>query len=164
MNNLQDIIKILNKPKEIKQIEKMKVLPKAVIVDVDYTTIYPFHEGVFPDTKYLLNKCVWNILKALDCKIIFVTCRHELMREETQEVLDEFGFKDYILYMRNEGPCFYDEGYQKVRPDHEIKLDIYRNKIKPYYVVKYILDDKEKIVSAFKEEGIEGLGFFRDTE
>lgn len=78
---------------------------------------------------------------------IVITGRPERMRAETKEWIDSQTSvtDDYKLFMRPEGDK---------RPDHEIKQEIYKTHIEPFYNVKLVFEDRSSVVKMWRSLGL----------
>lgn len=77
--------------------------------------------------------------------ILFVSGREDSCRHETQKWLDENLIPNEELIMRPAGDY---------RPDEVVKAEIYREHIEPVYDVRYVLDDRNKVVRMWRELGL----------
>lgn len=121
-------------------------LPTVVICDLDGTLA--LHDGRSPyDTAKcgtdIVNKPVWFILE--NFTTIFVSGRSDEFRELTEEWLDATGHSKPVLFMRKAGD---------VRNDAIVKQEIYENSIKGHYNVLFVLDDRDRVVNMWREQGL----------
>lgn len=133
---------------------------KAIIVDLDGTladiTIRRkylsgekkdwknFNSSVSSDT---LNEWCREIMlrMATDHQIIIVSGRTDLLKAETIQWLDQFQVPYHYLFMRQD---------RDNRDDRIIKKEIYDNFIKLRFNVLFVLDDRAKVVSMWREQGL----------
>ena len=139
----------------------------AVIIDLDGTLVKSHHVDQYTDVGGNVDWTAWmdsnkfapvnewcraivNSSMSMGYKIIFLTARSGTPQgfEVTDGWLKNNGFVNYELFMRHEND---------VRPDLEIKRDIYNNSIAPYYNVLYAVDDKKKVVDMWREIGVPAL-------
>ena len=79
-------------------------------------------------------------------KILFVSGREDKYREQTEKFLKKhFPDLTYSLYMRKTGD---------MRKDTIIKKEIYVDNIWCNYFVKFILDDRDRVVRGWREMGL----------
>jgi hypothetical protein len=79
--------------------------------------------------------------------VIYVSGRDEVCREQTLMWLDHHleAIPDERLLMRPR---------KDNRPDHEIKLEIYRRDIEPKYRVAWVIDDRNQVVKMWRSLGL----------
>lgn len=135
--------------------------PKAVLVDLDGTvahndghrSFYDYSkvrgDSVHHDIVELVKMFAW----AYGYKVIFVSGREDICREDTIEWLadrcDLREGEDYIgLFMRDAG-----DG----RDDGIVKLEIFDREIRDHYDVRYVLDDRDRVVAAWRSIGLRVL-------
>jgi predicted kinase len=139
---------------------KSKVLnnydyPPAVVCDLDGTLAMHVNRGPFEfDRCYedsvngSVLSCIRAMMQRAD-RIIFVSGREDSCRKETQRWLyHKCGFNDneYLLYMRPTGDN---------RKDSLVKEEIYKRDILPEYYVRFVLDDRQQVVDALREMGLQ---------
>lgn len=127
-------------------------LPKAVIVDVDGTVA--LHEGVrgpYDTSRYHLdnpNLPVIDLVRDLHYKqgyqIVFCSGRHEDFREVTEEWLYEHVKVPIAGLFMRPGPG----------PDNEVKLDLFDKHIRDNFYVGFTLDDRDRVVKAWRSIGL----------
>jgi len=138
--------------KEPMKLRQDDSLIKAIIVDVDGTIALkgdrsPYDwKRVGEDTP---NTPVVNLVKSLrqtGYRIIFVSGRDGVCRLETKQWIEEvFPNLIYTLHMRKEGD---------MRKDTIIKKEIFDDYIKDNFYVEMTLDDRNCMVSAWREMGL----------
>ena len=127
--------------------------PKAIIVDMDGTYALigdrsPYdaskaHEIDFPN--HSVVKTV-ELYSNAGYKIIFCSGREDKDRETTMMFIERHSPNmEYQLFMRNTGDS---------RPDDIIKEEIYRNEIEGKYNILFILDDRARVVSKWRDLGL----------
>lgn len=137
---------------------------QAVIVDLDGTVAdmgkgqpgrrspYDWHR-VGEDTPIGPIVELVRILRIAGHQIVFVSGRDEVCRLVTQHWLIEHGASvgfgvgpaDDRLFMRPAGD---------MRPDEQIKAEIYKHDIEPAWEVAYVLDDRSKVVRMWRDLGL----------
>lgn len=130
----------------------------AVIVDIDGTVAriendsrshYETGEKLLADKVNLHVAEIVSALEGTDAfSIIFLSGRDEAAREFTQKWLDDNGLGGHRLIMRKAGDN---------RRDSLIKAEIYRNEIEPYHDVLCAIDDRPRVLRAWKQLGIPTL-------
>jgi hypothetical protein len=107
-----------------------------------------FHAGIPLDKPNVNVGIALTAFMNLDYEIIFVTGRFQKWREETEEWLHKHfpHIAPTFLFMRD------DEDFRK---DDVVKREIYENEIKPNFDVKLVLDDRDHVVKAWRELGLE---------
>ena len=124
-------------------------LPWCVIVDIDGTVALmngrgPFDwHSVHTDTP---NGPVCHLVRGIQDKVVFVSGRDAVCRTATEQWLfdrDLIGGCD--LFMRPEGD---------MRDDRLVKEEIYRQEIEGKYNVRYVLDDRDKVVRLWRSLGL----------
>lgn len=88
-----------------------------------------------------------RILRRAGFPAIYISGRDESCREQTLMWLDHHveSVSDERLLMRP---------HKDNRPDHEIKLEIYKNSIEPNYRIAYVLDDRNAVVAMWRGLGL----------
>lgn len=121
----------------------------AIICDLDGTLA--IHNGRSPydmekcDTDILCNE-VASILTNMVGHIIFVSGREDKYREKTVKWLNEqFTGKPYELYMRPTDDR---------REDSIVKQELYERFIKGRYNIRFVLDDRNRVVDMWRRNGL----------
>ena len=91
-----------------------------------------------------------EVVKELSKKfsVLFVTGRPVEYEEKTVAWLRKFAIRrkqTFALYMRPTGDC---------RPDSVVKEEIYHEKIKPFYEVVAIFEDRTRVVDMWRSLGL----------
>ena len=128
----------------------------AIICDIDGTAGHKTDRNWFEYEKVINDEAdfaVRNIVNAFyekGYKVFFVSGREgtAICKELTQRWLHENGFKHDALLMRKEGDF---------RRDSIVKQEIYEQHIKDKYVVEFVLDDRDQVVSKWRELGLKCL-------
>jgi hypothetical protein len=139
-----------NKPK----VENNKDLPPCIVCDLDGTLAIHVERGAFEFEKCYsdaVNPSVLECIKAMrrtGSKLLFVSGRPDSCRHETNRwLLDKCDLvSDYSLHMRKTGDN---------RKDSIVKEEIYKNDILPEYYVEFVLDDRQQVVDALREMGLQ---------
>jgi predicted kinase len=127
---------------------------KAIICDIDGTISHMKNRTPYDYTKVMHDYCdvvVKDIVEKYSKEgfdILFVSGREDSCKQETLDWLDNNNIEFSHLFMRKEGDK---------RPDHEIKLEIYKEFIEPYYSVFFCLDDRDQIVKMWRSIGLKCL-------
>lgn len=105
-----------------------------------------FYESMVTDS---LNKPVADVVNALwrtfRWKLIIVTGRPYTYSGHTTDWLDIHPLPPALtLLMRREGDF---------RPDDIVKKEIYEEHIRPYYDIKLVIDDRDKVVKMWRSLG-----------
>lgn len=132
-----------------------KTLPSAIVCDLDGTlaihvsrTPFEFHK-CYEDS---VNESVLRVLgmcRKEGYQIIFVSGREDSCKFETVRWLeDKCSFQDdqYLLYMRKT---------EDKRKDSIVKQEIYENEILTKFYVEFVLDDRQQVVDALRDMGLQ---------
>jgi hypothetical protein len=123
----------------------------VVLVDVDGTISLrtdrdPFEwRKVGSDIPYKAVVDLLNDLVSLGQNLVFLSGRDESIRAETEFFIKKNILGTHDLHMREIGDS---------RPDEVVKLEIYNREILGKYQVRFVLDDRDKVVKLWRE----GLG------
>lgn len=127
-------------------------LPSCVIVDIDGTVSVkgdrnPYSvRGVGLDEVNLPVVAVVRALADAGNAIIFVTGRVEATRRETSSwIAFAMGVESEALFMRKDGD---------MRPDAEVKFEIFEGEIEPNFSVLVVLDDRNQTVAMWRDLGL----------
>lgn len=128
-------------------------MQRCILVDIDGTVADRGDRHIHDyDTVHLdgPQQDVIDIAIALSvlAPLIFITGRPERCRDATLIWLESYGLKPRALYMRQDGDY---------RKDFIVKKEIYDAHIKDRYDVWFALDDRDQIVSMWREAGIRCL-------
>lgn len=125
------------------------LLPDAIICDIDGTiALMDGRNPYVPTMTDKLNFPVSDIIAKEfwdETAIILVSGRSEKYREVTEKWLDKHNVKYDKLIMREFGDN---------RPDEVIKREIYLQQINNKFYIKYVLDDRDKVVRMWRDEGL----------
>ena len=129
-----------------------KNLPPAIICDIDGTLSLFTPEMRNPydastSDNDMLNQPVADVINAFKgTQIIFVSGREDKYKEPTERFLKKhLPDLNYLLYMRKTGD---------MRNDAIIKKEIYVDNIWCNYFVKFVLDDRVRVVREWRDMGL----------
>lgn len=135
-----------------------KTLPRCIIVDIDGTLAhmvgrspYEWHrvgEDSCDEEIASLVRRYHNSSSVAPCDVILVSGRSEACRTITQYWLAENKIPYEALYMRPEGDS---------SPDTRVKLQIFNEHIRGKYRVKFVLDDRDRVVDMWRSMGLKVL-------
>lgn len=140
-------------PKNLVQRTSERVLPKAVLVDVDGTIANkgsrnPFDwKSVGEDTPHLDIINLLTMFAKSGYEVIFMSGRDSVCIKETKEWLDRCVSGGYLdlgdrpLFMREEA----DQ-----RKDSVVKFELYMKNVINNWDVEYVLDDRDQVVSMWR--------------
>jgi hypothetical protein len=124
---------------------------KAVMVDIDGTLTLKGDRDPYkldtvgedhPNTPVIE---VVRATRAAGYDTLLCSGRRETSRVQTA-VWSKFHYGEFeALFMR---------GQWDGRPDHEVKLDLYRERIEPYWDVLCVFDDRSSVVQAWRSIGL----------
>lgn len=129
-------------------------LPKAIICDLDGTLAHANHRDIYDAStcdKDDVDKIIQDLLfKYTDdgYLILFTSGRDSIYRAQTETFLMKAGMADYYLFMRPEGDR---------RKDHVVKLELFEQHIYGQYNVKFVLDDRKRVVDMWRDIGLKVL-------
>lgn len=139
----------------------VKMKRRAIIVDIDGTVAdmdkdNPLARGPYEWDRVgedMPHKDVISLVRILKdaagYAVIFVSGRDETSRQVTEDWIDIFVQVDHHgLYMRPSGDR---------RPDTVVKEEIYLEEIEPRYDVKFVFDDRDKVVAMWRSHGLRVL-------
>jgi hypothetical protein len=121
---------------------------KVIISDLDGTISLRHNRDPFDWAKAhedTPNKAVVELLNdmlRLGFEVIVVTGRENRLREVSEVFLKAHLDRPVNLYMRNDGDS---------RPDEEVKLEIFEQHIKGRFEVRFVLDDRDRVVKMWRE-------------
>jgi len=132
-------------------------LPWAIICDLDGTLAKIIDRSPY-EAKYetdVPRESLTSLLRAhyfhYNDKIVFVSAREDQYREKTIDWLrNTANFWDlaFDLIMRKT---------EDFRNDAIVKEEIYENQIKPNYNVRFVLDDRDRVVQMWRDKGLDCL-------
>lgn len=131
-----------------------KHLPPAIICDIDGTLAHMAGRSPYDYTKVgedTLDKTIAGLLMHMyytDHTIILVSGRDASCELLTRAWLEANHVVYDFLYMRAEGDT---------RDDRIVKKEIYDEKIAGQYYVEFVLDDRNRVVEMWREQGLKVL-------
>lgn len=138
-------------------------LPNCIIVDIDGTLAHMNGRSPYDYSKVstdildhnvaeIVNMWKYNVRDVIgdvtSAYVIIVSGREANCRGETEDWLRANKVPYDELYMRDEGDH---------RDDRIVKKEIYEAHIKPRYNVRFVLDDRDRVVKMWREEGLKVL-------
>lgn len=128
-------------------------LPKAVICDIDGTLAHMVNRSPYDPTKYLDDEVDdfihWAFARLSEnATRIIVSGRDVDYKADTEQWLANHGITYDFLYMRP---------YKDKRNDAIVKREIYETYIKGKYDVRCVLDDRNRVVKMWREQGLKCL-------
>lgn len=124
--------------------------PTAIMVDVDGTLAHmvdrsPYdYSQVHTDTP---DSVVIDITRKYKT-VIVMSGRPDSCREATENWLRKHDVRFDKLFMRATGDK---------RPDNVIKWELYQEHVEPYYKIDFVLDDRNRVVKMWRENGLKCL-------
>ncbi|GLI41526.1 acid phosphatase class B [Glycomyces algeriensis] len=129
-----------------------KHLPNAAIVDIDGTVALMGSRDPYDETTVIHDAPNYPIVRLVTVvamaghSLVFVSGRTEACREDTETWLARrFPFPHSGLHMRAIGDK---------RRDAEVKTEIYRTHIEGRYNVRWVFDDRNQTVAAWRALGL----------
>lgn len=130
--------------------------PTCWIVDVDRTLALFDDRSPYDWTKAASdrpNVPVVTVVQALAehedvDAIVVVSGRPEQARDLTETWLEKHGVPYNVLFLREDG---------NNEPDHHLKERILKTRIEPWFTVQGVIDDRDKVVRMWREQGLECL-------
>ncbi len=142
-------------PKRVDPPTYIPKAPSALICDIDGTLAIHVARGPYEMEKCDTDAMDYEILKlvcaflGMGAEVIFVTGREETYRAKTEAWLRRWMIIDSKnVHMRPAGDH---------RDDSIIKQEIYDAKIKGKYNVQYVLDDRNRVVEMWRQNGLKCL-------
>lgn len=144
------------KPVRVLSLERKRMLPRAVIFDLDGTlsintsgrSFYDMSKVGLDTPNHLLTMFIDILTAGLYdyCKVILVSGRDETGRANTEKWLEHNCIDYEVLYMRQEGDR---------RKDTIVKKEIYDKYIKDKYAILGVFDDRPSVCNMWREEGLQ---------
>jgi len=135
-----------------KEIEEPKYDPSlwsALIVDIDGTLAKKGRRNIFDFTRVYEDECVEQVADIVrryrDKRIIILSGRDDSCYEDTKNWLKDNSIPFDYLYMRKTGDK---------RKDAIVKKEIYDEKIKGKFNIRFVLDDRSQVVKMWREQGL----------
>lgn len=125
-------------------------LPKAVICDIDGTLARMVTRGPYDTSRYHEDEVIetvhWAFARLSENAVrIIVSGRSDDHQGVTRNWLREHGITFDHLFMRPSGD---------VRNDAIVKREIYETHIKGKFDVRLVLDDRNRVVDMWREQGL----------
>lgn len=128
--------------------------PKYIICDIDGTIALMTSRGAFEWHKVGTDEVIpftVDMLRAfrqgMKYKVILVSGRDEICREQTERWLHDNNIEHECLFMREQND---------MRCDTIVKKEIYNTYIKDKFNIAFVIDDRKKVVEMWRNE----LGLF----
>lgn len=160
IRRMYDKVKDLYVPK----IEFNPDLPTCIIVDIDGTLAHMNGRSPYDYTKVgtdTLDETVADLVAQTRgynefdrVYIVIVSGRDDTCKADTEEWLDKYEIVYDELHMRDHTKV--DANGNKL-DDTTIKKEIYEQFIKPRYNVKFVLDDRDRVVEMWRAQGLKVL-------
>ena len=153
----KDAIMRIDKQRQRYHIEKYEPgenQPKAIIVDIDGTIATMAGRSPYDYTRVsedMPNEdiiSIVNLHKQAGYRVIIVSGRDDSCRNDTEKWLKNHSVPYDELYMRKNGDR---------RKDNQVKLEIFNNYIRPFYNIKFVLDDRNQVVEMWRKLGLRTL-------
>jgi uncharacterized HAD superfamily protein len=127
--------------------------PTAIIVDIDGTLAHMHGRSPYDPTKYhtdTVDEVIKEIVNLYNQSIdvIVVSGRDDIYQEVTEKWLQDNDIHYSYIYMRKAGDK---------RNDAVIKRELYEQHIKPQYEIRFVLDDRNRVVEMWRSEGLKVL-------
>lgn len=128
--------------------------PSAFMVDIDGTLAhmcgkrgpYDWNKVRLDEVDEELRDLLNDVFAGGKDKIILMSGRDSVCRPDTEKWLDEAAHLNYNeLFMRAEGD---------LRPDEEVKYELFMKHVYPNYDVKIVFDDRQKVVNMWRKIGL----------
>lgn len=132
----------------------MPILPKAIICDIDGTLAHMHDRSPYDPSLYHTDTVDETIREIVSryfndgIKVILCSGRDDTYRGVTQDWLHKHGVQYHALHMRPAG--------DKTN-DALVKKALYEQHIKPNYEVLFVLDDRNRVVRMWRDEGLKVL-------
>ncbi len=147
--------------KPVEPIEYDDSKEECIIVDIDGTLAH-IADGRSPyDASRAMNDSLDDAVSVITAmfynhgyKVIILTGRHEEHREVTEQWLEENGVEYDELYTRMEDDV--DEKGNRL-DDKIVKERLYRTHVEPRFNVKFVLDDRNRVVDMWRSIGLKCL-------
>lgn len=126
-------------------------LPDAIVVDIDGTVAEHVARSPYDYTRVHTDAPIENVvdivnrLQGSGVKVLFLSGREDGCKDETEKWLKRFFDFEFSLIMRKAGD---------VRPDWEIKSELWDEHVIPKYNVIAAFDDRDQVVRHLRARGI----------
>jgi len=129
--------------------------PTAIMVDIDGTLAHMDGRSPYDPTKYHTDKVDEGIRQLVELyhehthyTIIIMSGRNDTYEDTTVKWLTDNGVFYDLIYMR---PA------SDKREDSIVKLELYEKYVKPKYEVRFVLDDRNRVVKMWRNNGLKCL-------
>lgn len=136
-------------------------LPEAILCDIDGTIAQMNGRSPYEEDKVSTDKPVQEIIDILQTykrakliKIIIMSGRHEDCKKDTEAWLKQCGVPYDEIYMR---PSPKPEEIGKEKKDNIIKEELFNRYVRGRYNVKFVLDDRDQVVTLWRSLGLKCL-------
>lgn len=125
----------------------------AIICDIDGTLAHMIDRSPYDPTKYhtdAIDTVIREIVNMYnrDRDVILLSGRQEVGRRVTEQWLDDNAVNYTYLYMRADNDN---------RSDDIVKRELYDEHIKPHYDILFVLDDRDRVVKMWRQQGLKCL-------
>lgn len=126
-----------------------ETLPMAIIVDIDGTVARhnrsPYDYSLLHTDEVIENvRDLILMVQDWGCTVIFMSGRPDTYRAETEEWLERVTFWD-ALYMR---------AAEDQRDDALVKYELFDKNVRNKYNVRFVLDDRDRVVEMWRRIGL----------
>lgn len=124
--------------------------PTAIMVDIDGTLAHMKNRSPF-DWKRVGEDDVDEVIASITQKyshVVIMSGRDEVCRRETEEWLNKNSINYTKLVMRPKNDN---------RADNIVKWELYNQYVKPYFDITFVLDDRNKVVKMWRDNGLKCL-------
>lgn len=125
--------------------------PTAIIVDIDGTLAHMVDRSPYDPSKYhtdVIDEVIRDHVNRYPYKVIVVSGRDDTYKEVTERWLKLNQVEYDEIFMR---PA------EDKREDSIVKLQLYKKHIEPHYDIEYVLDDRNRVVKMWRENGLKCL-------
>jgi uncharacterized HAD superfamily protein len=132
----------------------VRTLPRAIIVDIDGTLAHMVDRSPYDPSKYhtdIVDSVIRDIVhryKTDGYSVVICSGRHDTYREVTAQWLSDNAILYDKLLMRKE---------KDNRNDSIVKEELFEEHIKPYYIVQFVMDDRNRVVDMWRKKGLKCL-------
>jgi predicted kinase len=138
--------------------------PKAILVDIDGTLAHMRdHRGPFDWKRVGVDEPDFNVMQVITwirlgmaaeylgfhgerAKVILMSGRDEVCRQETEDWMVSWDFNYDDLFMRPEGD---------MRADNIVKAELFDENIRDNYDVVFVFDDRNQVVDMWRQMGLQ---------
>lgn len=124
--------------------------PTAIMVDIDGTLAHMSGRSPYDYSKVnedTLDAVVAGITRHYK-HVVVMSGRPEDCREATEKWLRKYDVRFDSLFMRPSGDK---------RPDQIVKWELYQQHVEPEYTIEFVLDDRNRVVKMWRENGLKCL-------